>query len=686
MSYATVWTLAFSLLALSQCADICSSITNLDCACVAPNISIRCNLTSRPVLPIFNPLSLSAPLTLNTVDLSGLNLTELPLDFFPGNNMTTIRRLQLNDNLLSAIPQALTSLASLTELEMGHNQVASLSLAALQTVAGLESLSLPYNRLTHLAFQEGTNPPSTTSLRLKNLTLAANEIISIDRGLFAAMPHLTVLDLSHNRLTQLSNTDFAYLDLSLVVLDLSHNDLDEIAPLALQNLHHLRTLSLEHNRLRDLSSLHLPAHLRSLDLSHCALTIIDHCQVSGMADLTYLGLNGNDLTCTCQLYLLLQWYQNIHHMAGDPDSTKRGRLWTCTNTSQAATPTSPQSPSHPDTTLLPFAHHSPLGTDAPSDFVRFVMSMTECRDIESHCQTLEHAEHHDKGSSQMTVSLNVATSDETLLASWTYEENGETIVQGFRLRYIPEDNEPVTSPIIAVDQRSYTIKTTGLEQHYMVCLDIVSPENTVIDQECVNVKGESSNVIAGILAGVVFLVPCIIATFYVVLKDHRIKKSLARGYQAMAVDEKDLEKNPDESEEENGNASCMFKPNLHSSGSKGTMKSGNNVKISSTQSQDEVRQEKEALPAYGTLSAATRQANYSSLLTATAAQSSNVHIQQEVGAEDKATILASSHQNRLTHSTPENVPSSVSLGTVNAGFQCSEGDECNNDNHSSTHL
>ena len=118
---------------------------------------------------------------------------------------------------------------------------------------------------------------------------------SIDSQVFAATARLTSLDLSHNRLSEVTDMMFSRLELSLVELDVSYNNVRAIKGLALQHLQHLRRLSLARNPLTALTDVQFPQHLRSLDLSHCALTIIDHCQLSGLPDLSFIGLAGNDL-------------------------------------------------------------------------------------------------------------------------------------------------------------------------------------------------------------------------------------------------------------------------------------------------------------------------------------------------------------------------------------------------------
>lgn len=706
-----------TLLSRTDGVDICRALSEQDCACVTAGPSnawpsVRCNFTSSsPPSPLFGLSPPSSTVRLDTVDLSGLNLTSLPLDFFPANNATVIKALHLNGNQMPDIPAVLTRLSALRELVMADNLVTSLSLNFLKAIGGLESLNLARNKLTRLAFTEGGRLERGTVLQLKSLTLASNDITSIDNGLFATTPHLTVLDLSHNRLTQLSSTDLAYLDLSLVRLDLSHNELSSVAKTALQNLQHLRTLNLEHNPLTDLNGLHFPAHLRSLDLSHTALTIMDHCQLSSIADLTFLGVKGNDLTCTCQLYLLMQWYQNLHHMAADPDSSNRGSNWTCTDTSMSTTVVSHISPTTPSTSsesviASTLSHHRATMTDAPSDYVLRVVDLVECHDTESHCQALEHAEHHDKGSSQMVVVLHVATSDDTLMATWTLEGNGEVIVQGFRLRYIPEDNEPITSPMLPVEDRSYMIKTSGLQQHYIVCLDVLSPDTTVVTQDCVNMKDESSNVVVGILAGVVFLVPCIVAIIYVLFKDHQVKREVARGYYEMQEHEK---KSEPMDEEKGSSKGLVHACHQHTSDSLAEIttchhqvSSADNTRSTSALCDTPsaiVRREEEAAESLNSSESTSDDGQPNSRRSESREDAERVEMAARANRDNCVQVEKSARHDGSISTTAGNVnggddgtasdavvcvtPKTREQGTVNAGFLCNEGDQCHNDKHQS---
>ncbi|XP_070188514.1 leucine-rich repeat-containing protein let-4-like [Littorina saxatilis] len=528
---AVLFVLTLTSVSPTSSQNACSAISNNDCSCIQSNTSspsptITCTFETKPPAPLFTNLSSTEPITLGTLDLSRNNLDDLPEDFF--GRYLQVEKLVLKSNNLTRIPEAVKTLGEVKSLDVSDNKVDSMIVEILAGISGLEDLDLSGNSLESLSLGDDEQTlQGDITLRLTTLNLSSNGISSIDGTVFTSMNHLTSLDLSHNDLQEVTNTMFTQLEPSLVTLDLSNNALQRVQPFALQHLGHLRVLSLARNKpLNDVETLQFPQHIRSLDLSDCALTIINHCRLASLADLSYIGLSGNDLQCTCQLYLLLQWYQNQHHAADNADPNSMDGSWTCFSATQAMV--------------------SPNATGTADPHMSKVAELSQCRDTDNHCLTLEHAEHHQKGSSKIQVTLDVAYSSGTLMASWTFKENGEVVVDGFRLNYMPEDATPMVSPVIPADKRSYVMRPSELEVHFMVCLDVLAYETAVIRQECRSFKDESGNIVVGILAGVVFLVPCVVAMVYVFCKDHYISKaSYSKVEEAeVVVSEKDAEKEP----------------------------------------------------------------------------------------------------------------------------------------------
>ncbi|KAJ8249155.1 hypothetical protein GJAV_G00231770 [Gymnothorax javanicus] len=141
--------------------------------------------------------------------------------------------------LLSSIPPSLSSLSSLTHLDLSFNRLSSFP-PCLLSLPVLSSLLLSHNRLRSL-------PPSVGQLgSLTFLSLLGNKLQSVPPGL-GHLGALHTLDLSHNRLESLP-PELGQLH-NLQSLELSHNQLREL-PDTLGSLHSLRELSIHSNNIR----------------------------------------------------------------------------------------------------------------------------------------------------------------------------------------------------------------------------------------------------------------------------------------------------------------------------------------------------------------------------------------------------------------------------------------------------
>lgn len=296
---------------LATCAyalpvDACAYIQNKNCVCLtelSPQLAIRCDLTEKPIQPIF-PNTSSLAFSLDKLDLSNSHLGDLPLDFLQA--VSDVRALILAGNDFREIPSALFRLNTVKHLDLSQNLFSVFPVDSLWQLQGLEVLNLTRNQIQHLS-----GPQTSVELKsLKILDVSANYIGDISSDCFSSMIWLVNLDLSHNQLKEVTVRMFPTLKYGLLSLNLSHNQITSIQPLALQHLLHLRMLILSHNyQLADVQDVKFPQHLAYLDLSHCALSNISHCQISTLADLTYIGLDGNDLQVrkkkTSFLYLIV---------------------------------------------------------------------------------------------------------------------------------------------------------------------------------------------------------------------------------------------------------------------------------------------------------------------------------------------------------------------------------------------
>nr|XP_056711076.1 toll-like receptor 1 [Euleptes europaea] len=116
----------------------------------------------------------------------------------------------------------------------------------------------------------------------------------------------TVLDLSHNNISQLQISEFRYI-LRLQVLNLSHNVIQELDFSVFQYNEDLEHLDLSHNVLQTLSC-HPALSLRHLNLTYNNYTDMPICPEIDMPKLQYLGLGakrilGSDFSALAHLLL-----------------------------------------------------------------------------------------------------------------------------------------------------------------------------------------------------------------------------------------------------------------------------------------------------------------------------------------------------------------------------------------------
>lgn len=215
------------------------------------------------------------------LDLSGLNLTELP-DSIKDERLSHVKELYLNNNRLRTLESLTPNLAGLHRLEVKNNGLEEIP-DFLDLFPDLQSLVLFENYLRGL-------PSSIGKLKkLKNLNLANNHIEKLPTQ-FGSLKSLKWLNLYHNRLSSIPKS-LGRLR-ALEELKLNHNKLDEV-PEAIQNQGALRRLLLCHNKLTRVPVwIDRLGNLRELDLSQNKLNSLPK-SIENLRDLQTLNLYGN---------------------------------------------------------------------------------------------------------------------------------------------------------------------------------------------------------------------------------------------------------------------------------------------------------------------------------------------------------------------------------------------------------
>jgi internalin A len=219
------------------------------------------------------------------LDLSDLELVELPPEMWQMSQLGNLKTLDLSGNQLTAIPAELGLPANLQVLDLSRNQLTAIP-AELGRLANLQILDLDYNQIVAVAAELGQ------LANLRTLALAGNELAAIPAEL-GQLANLEDLSLDDNRLATIP-TELGQLA-NLQKLGLFYNQLVEI-PVDLGKLANLRELDLYGNRLAAIpSELGRLANLQTLDVSDNELRTIP-AELGKLANLHLLSLYDNQLT------------------------------------------------------------------------------------------------------------------------------------------------------------------------------------------------------------------------------------------------------------------------------------------------------------------------------------------------------------------------------------------------------
>uniref|UniRef100_A0A2A4JSX3 LRRNT domain-containing protein n=1 Tax=Heliothis virescens TaxID=7102 RepID=A0A2A4JSX3_HELVI len=200
------------------------------------------------------------------VDCSHRGLTELPDGF--GSQVT---KLNISNNEISTFPENLHKFYNLVTLDLSGNRLNHLPEDALQNLTVLEDLNLSHNYF------------------ISWLCLNPNEA-------FLPATSLKKLDLSYNKFSTMGNLANQELIISptLETLILEQCEIDSLyGKSPLRGLSNIKYLKLNFNPITRIQGLN-SSTLKSLDVSNCALSVINHNELMFLPALVHLKMSGND--------------------------------------------------------------------------------------------------------------------------------------------------------------------------------------------------------------------------------------------------------------------------------------------------------------------------------------------------------------------------------------------------------
>ncbi|XP_063703563.1 protein artichoke [Culicoides brevitarsis] len=293
---------------------------------------------------------------LERADFSRNNIVEIAPDAF--RRSKAMKVLDVSSNNLREIPESLSYLEELKELDVSFNQLTDLKPSIVAAWRNLEELRASNNKLPVLEHGSFRNLPF-----LQYLDLSSNELEQIQPGAFRSLPELQEVVLADNKLVELPDRAFedlpnlqaihlqqnvlqgiaphafhrspsiVYLNLSsnniknmentglrgarnLEVLDLSNNEIRRVAGTPLRGLDWLVELKLDNNRICGIKGEPFQSmpRLRVLSLRNNRMTIIPERTFRSIrSNIAILDVDGNPLECSCDMLWLRSWLQETEN-------------------------------------------------------------------------------------------------------------------------------------------------------------------------------------------------------------------------------------------------------------------------------------------------------------------------------------------------------------------------------------
>ncbi|XP_044267257.1 protein artichoke [Tribolium madens] len=283
---------------------------------------------SRNKLSEIPPGVLNRTIELKVIDASNNFLIHLPPNLY---GMRSLQVLDLTGNRLKFLnPEILRSLTSLSELRLANNFIQELKMGVFDNLQHLRFLSLERNEI------EIIEPNSIRALPLlKTLKISKNKLREIPNWAFNNLPGLQVAELQENQIRIIDNKAF-HLVPHLVLLNLSHNHLVALDDAGLRSLKSLEMLDVSNNQISRITNSNLEkmewlVELRMNDNNICAvhgapfdgmprlrvlnlrnnkmMSLPENAVQKLRSNIAVLDLDGNPLSCGCNLLWLQAWLQ-----------------------------------------------------------------------------------------------------------------------------------------------------------------------------------------------------------------------------------------------------------------------------------------------------------------------------------------------------------------------------------------
>ena len=240
---------------------------------------------------------------LQELDLSENLIPEVPHDVF--YDLKNLRSLNLSHNALKSIgSECFNRLISLQVLDLSHNQIQAVGRNAFLQLQRLHSLYLDHNSM--VAIDAGTLDGLST---LQHLKFHHNPLVFLPNDFCLYLKNLKVLDLTATRLFFLEREPFLGCESISTVIARQLPNLRSVRSQTFSGMSHIHTIIVSENptltHIAD-DAFEGLENLDTLILTQNQLSNLPY-SLSRLSPMKVLALEGNPITCSCELYWLKSW-------------------------------------------------------------------------------------------------------------------------------------------------------------------------------------------------------------------------------------------------------------------------------------------------------------------------------------------------------------------------------------------
>ncbi|KAK3086463.1 hypothetical protein FSP39_018777 [Pinctada imbricata] len=500
LMYKQISVTLLSMLYVQSGSIKCPDNVSDSCKCYSsqsksPSISCDFNNQSVPQTLLTNAANESGTI-LDTFRASIGKDLDLPRHLFKG--IVSIINLNLSYNALKDFPDSVFILSSITKLDLSHNNLTNLRAYPNMKLV-VKSLNLSSNSIQFISrnfFRSFRN--------LQTLDLSKNNLRTLPDRVFSNLRRLSYLDISHNMIQSISKNNFMDASQYLQVLKLKGNNLSHIDSDLFPSFSILRYVDLSYNmKIGSMESVNFPPYLTQLDISMTGQSDLNYCNILTLNDLQTLVLQGNSIPCGCEIFWTKQ------HM--DRNGKFLGNLEIANSTLTCI------AKDGNETSIL----HDELtcSEKMKTDY------LSACGKTASKARSRELMMNTDKCRGE--IDFHSSYQSDTVSAVWSMGENCRHIY-GYYL-HIRDDDQKVVQDTVLLHPTTTSFTFTDPKLccgEITICLKALLNNSFVFYQQCQTVYSFHAHMVIGILAGVIFLIPCAFILVYVAYHDYeRNRKS-----------------------------------------------------------------------------------------------------------------------------------------------------------------